>query len=209
MNAIEAQDFIDNTLKAMWPKWEPTGWQIIKWKETLEHCDFEASKRSIEYWYSESVRPGREPVLGIFNKIKCLDANWKRPDNEPYLLFALAPMDDLTKKKNFFNKERPADHIIEEMAERSRNRAEGIYGGERVVLRMWESKEPEPITDGRVGQDAREAVEEMYFDGPDCPERRFVESGVAMRSCMKTVDEAIAPPKKQAIRARMTEGRLQ
>ena len=49
MNAIDAQSFIDNVLKEMWPEWKPTDWVMKKWKETLEICDFAASKRSLEH----------------------------------------------------------------------------------------------------------------------------------------------------------------
>lgn len=195
MNAVLVQDFINNVLKEMWPKWAPTDWQIKFWKKTLERCNFEASKRSLESWYAEADRPGREPILGVFNKIKCLEAGWKRTESEPKLLFALAPLVNLTKKRNFLHPIRPADYVIEEMAERHRAKAEELYGGDWVVIRLWESKPVDYEDNGLRGMAARKAVEKVYLDGPDCPEKRFVESGIKMRDCIKTVDNAIAPPK--------------
>ena len=192
MNTIEAEDFLDNVLKAMWPDWKPTHWQVKKWKQTLEICDFEASKRAIENWYAEADRPGREPVLGVFNKIKCLRSGFKRSEPEPELLFAIAPLSNLNKKTNFFDVKRPADSVIEEMAEWNRKRAERLYGGDWVVLRLWESP-PKPEYDGPWGQEAKDAVEKMFLDGPDCKEKRWLQRvGMDLSGGgLKTVDEAI------------------
>ena len=198
MNVIEAQDFVDTVLKEMWPEWKPTAWQIKKWKQTLEICDFDASKRSLENWYAESERPGRAPILGVFNKIKCLQSDFKRSEPDAELLFAIAPLSDLNKKTNFFSVKRPADSVIESMAERDRLRAQELYGGDWVVLRLWEAA-PKSEYDSPRGQEARDAVEKMFLDGPDCPQKSWLQKyGMDFTGAgLKTVDEAIESKKQR------------
>ncbi len=173
MNVIEAQDFFDNIVKEMWPHWEPTDWQRTKWMSTFAICDFYQSKRKLEQWYSDSERPGREPTLGIFNKIKVLDPNCDIHRPEPILWFELAPQHDLTARDGFYSMTDPGKETIERMADWFRERANEIHGFDWVVIRTWEQKKP-PMDDAILDAEGRIKIADEILAGPDCPGRRFL-----------------------------------
>lgn len=143
MTESEAQGFIDNFLKEMFPKWELTDWQLKQWYNTLRKCEYAGSKRGMESWYAETTRPGRGPVLGIFNTIKVCE---QRDESkcEPVPIFALARPDDFDKQMRFSwsRLPLPSPGICEAMSERYREKASALYGIDFVVVRLWE-KEPE------------------------------------------------------------------
>ena len=148
MNAIDAQGFIDNVLKEMWPDWRPTDWQLKAWKNTLLRCHYAESKRAIEDWYVRADRPGRGPVLGIFNKIKVFDSGFRIASREPELLYQLTKLTEsaaLGRRHNFFGTVRPSDSDIEAQAERDRVRSERLYGGQWVVIRCWEGVKADEV----------------------------------------------------------------
>lgn len=173
MNALEANDFIDNVLKEMWPKWEPTDWQLKAWKIMLLRCDFEGSKRAIEYWYGDTDRPGREPILGTFKKIKVADINCAVEHRQPLLLFRIAPLDSKAAGQAFYSMEALAPYEIEDRAEKMRKKFDKMYKGDFVVIRSWEKQDARQ-DDGLRGQDAKDKVEADILAGPDCSEKRFL-----------------------------------
>ena len=94
MTDTEAKGFIDNFLKEMFPMWKPTDWQLKQWFQGLLRCDYEGSKRGMQNWYTEASRPGREPILGIFNQVKKCEPI-DREQYEPVKVFTLARPDNL------------------------------------------------------------------------------------------------------------------
>ena len=201
MNAIDAQDFIQNVVKELWPDWTPTDYLTKLWNESLANCDFEDSKRALRVWYAESVRPGKDPVLGIFNKIKVKTDGTVRVCSNPLRLFGLSRIDRLDRVRGFYvssEKKRPENLEIEQMAEQARRKSELLYGGQWVVIRDWEGKEQE-LDDGLRGRPAREKAEELVLAGSDSPGRRFlIGLGRPLRDAdlcpvMKTVDDDNIP----------------
>jgi len=191
MTAIEVGDFL-NFLREMFPDWKPTDWQLKTWQETLEHCEFEGSRRGMKNWHAEATRVGKDPILGIFNKVKVVD---KRTINahDPILLFAIARLDKLERETKVFHPRPPipADHVIEQMADWTRQRAENMYGGDWVVIRHWENKAIPP-DDGLRGDEARKKAEQIVLSGPDSPGKRFLLAGGSIsRPVLKSVPGAL------------------
>lgn len=143
MTELEAQEFIDNFLKELFPKWNPTDLVMKLWYGKLLKCDSDGSKKGFLSWYDETTRPGREPVIGIFNMVK-VGRKIKPGEFDPVLTFALAKLENLNRQSKFFSPHLPlpASHELENISERCRKRANVLYGGEHVVVRHWE-KDPE------------------------------------------------------------------
>ena len=142
MTDDEAQGFIDNFLKEMFPKWEPTDWQLKQWYNTLKRCEYAGSKRRMESWYAETTRPGRGPILGIFNAVSVSEPRDESKD-DPVPIFALARPDNFEQQMRFFwsRPPLPSPGICEAMSERYRERASALYCIDFVVVRFWDAEE--------------------------------------------------------------------
>ena len=153
MNQI--QEFIKEVLQGLWPDWEPTDMEMVLWSEKLQKCDYSATKKAMCDWHIKQERLGRRPVIAKMKSLfmRKIDAQQER-DNEPVLLYILVKEHlfekGLRKGLNFSANKRSAipkdSNIIEEQAERMREKANQMYGCNHIILRHWEKEfEPAPF----------------------------------------------------------------
>jgi len=167
----EAQDFVDNIIKGLWPKWEPSDAQYRIWVKMLCKYDFLKSQEKLERWFGATEKPSREPVMGIIKKFLVPEGGREKKD--PTLLFALRPADGGRETKFFISGDMPDVESIEREAERCRRQAENSYGRDYVIIRYWETPEAS-VDDGLRGPEALEMAKAEILAGPDTPGKRFL-----------------------------------
>lgn len=205
MEATMAQQFVDDVLRQMWPKWEPTDWEVGFWLRVLARYDYAGSLKGLEGWFSETTKPGTKPVVGVFNRVAVADKDLAPPP-EPVLLFGLAQLGKLDEEQKFYisSPPIPVKPEIERLAEKARDRAEEIYGGDWVIVRHWDQDDTPLEDDGLQGEEALKRAEDIILAGPDTPGKKFLlEHGRSkdiqemVEKAEREVDKAVADPREK------------
>jgi len=149
MTKEESWKFIHEVLKGLWPDWETSDMEGDLWSQKLRECDYHATKISIKNWYISQQNPGRRPIIGKMKKLfmKAVDKQ-QQEDNEPVLLYTIVDeslyergiktgMNYTANKRSAMPKD---PQVIEEQAERMREKANRMYGENHIILRHWESE---------------------------------------------------------------------
>ena len=161
MTSQEAENFINTELKGLWPDWNPTDAEVRLWLQELMKVDYFPTKSGIDNWYIRQTTTYKRPRLGrlrpLFRKI--ISEKERREQNEPVLLYTIVKESNIVERsfKDFRSGENveytsmigqefsvgrrdmlPADpRIIEQEAERERERFNEFYGGNHVIIRNW------------------------------------------------------------------------
>lgn len=163
MTPEEAKNFIEQELKGLWPDWNPTDAEFRLWQRELEKVDYNLTKNSINNWYIRQERTRKRPFLGQLRKLfkkTAATIEEQRESSEPVLLYEIVKESNIVKR--FFKDHRtsedieytshpgqafslgcrddlPTDpHIIEDEAERMRQKFNEFYGGNHIIYRYWE-----------------------------------------------------------------------
>lgn len=85
MTQNEAQNFIKDVLKGLWPEWNATDIQLTNWMQKLRGCDYQRAKFAVEnVWRSETIQHRRPPQGRIFEALsQCVDRNRQEKSELP------------------------------------------------------------------------------------------------------------------------------
>lgn len=142
MTNLEADKFMDDVVKRLYPEFKPNDLQFENWKKRLFYYDYGRAKKCIEDFVFSSSTNYKEPPAGkIFHefdakKAKNIQTNEKKELN---LLFEIV-QDGRKKGQKFYQMKMPSEqNNIEEYAENYREKFDGLYGGNHYVIRHWEN----------------------------------------------------------------------
>ncbi len=163
MTSQEAENFIEQELKGLWPDWNPTDAEFRLWQRELEKVDYNLTKGSVSNWYIAQERHRKRPILGQLRRLfrkTAANVEELRKASEPVLLYEIVKETNIVKRtykdpktsedigytshvgQRFFMNCRdnlPADpHNIEAEAEWKRQQFNEIYGGNHIIYRHWE-----------------------------------------------------------------------
>jgi len=144
MTSNEAEQFIEQVLKGLWPRWQPHDEEIRGWKARLQHYDYEKSRASLNNLFFSSSTRGIEPPPGkIINALR--KARQKQIDKERgCVLFYTLVREHLfnagkRRGMKFYGKEGCDPAAIENEAENMREKCNALYGCNHIIIRNWET----------------------------------------------------------------------
>ena len=93
MTDEDANDIIENVMKAHWPKWEFAGQELRVWIEELRKFDYETAKTAINELYKawESPRYPKMPI--VIGNIRKLAKLQRRAESRLVQLFTICKQD--------------------------------------------------------------------------------------------------------------------
>jgi hypothetical protein len=175
MQNNKAMEIID-ILKAYYPRWSADDMEIDNWVKRLVHYDYHRSKAIIENMFFETTSRHIEPSPGkIFEALRTKALVSKVVKVEPICLFVLFK-EDIEAQKGFYisSSHIPEQPIIEQQAERMREKFNELYGGNWII--QYAKIPPEPPEDnGLRGAAARDKAFENILNGPDSPSKHWLQ----------------------------------
>lgn len=180
MDRNDADRFVANVLVSLWPDWKPGEANIKLWVRKLELYEYSEAKRIVSDFKAESQISYKFPPTGKLLKRLSIYARKKEKGrkHEPTLLYEIFREDNLKQKQAFYSgsDERVLQNkeLIEQEAERNREKMCQMYEGNWIILRHWEGATA-TNDDGLRGDEARKRAEEIILAGLDTPRRRFLQ----------------------------------
>lgn len=144
MNETEAQNFIEQVLKGLWPDWEPTDAQYGLWVRRLLRFQFYKAKDALEKWFCETQRTYKIPpinnILKYLSAKKAWDSSKAQP--EAVKVFELYDQENPRRRISFWESSLEAlkkrdPHEIEQEAQRKRLGCNSMYSGNFVLIMDW------------------------------------------------------------------------
>ena len=145
MTKIESNQFVDVILKGFWPRWDPSKIEVEAWLERLWPYDYQSAKTAVNNLVFGLQSRGVEPPCGrIMNALKA-GRQQQTERNEPRLLYTIVaervaklyseyPASKFGMKFSMpGNKPAPDKQLIEQDAERNRERANQLYGENHII----------------------------------------------------------------------------
>ena len=171
MNEIEIGTFIDHHIKALWVDWEPTDIEAGDWNVFLGGLDFDKAVKSFAFWRTSRKKgKGREPLIAFLRPaMERARLDHGTGGQEWVEVYRLRRPGGIGRP--FMAKSMPSPPECLKQAEAMRDRYVGCYGGEWVIVRLWEEDIPDS---GLRGREAEQAVFDKILAGPDCKEQRWV-----------------------------------
>lgn len=217
MTRNEFNAFVEDQLRARWPKWQPTPALLDDWYSVLRYHSTEVATTAVQDHRLSDKATAFEPK--IYEISKLLAHNRSGSDIAqlgsvwvPWVRCLAGPPEHLdwqgrewVRLEYRFSGQANNRRHVSQAAARSAAEIQATYGGQWCGVARPEGQLPE-IQPDLQRTEAREWVERHILDGPDGPGRRFLQQHGDVSAAV--VAEALAvpttpPPKHTATRAEL------
>lgn len=142
MTDTQAIELIETVFAAHWPNWTFSEEETAVWIQHLRRYDFARAKQAINNYYMAQTRQGKPAPGNLLNALRKNAAIYsERTVNEPVKLFEIIAEGRERGQGFFATPPLPADQVIEDTAERYREKFNVLYAPNHIVLRCWEQQQ--------------------------------------------------------------------
>jgi hypothetical protein len=141
MTGMEAETFVREILKGLWPRWNPNEEELRGWTNRLKAYDYEKSRSIVNNLFFLEKSRGIDPPAGKI--LKALRKQSKAKQCDPILLYTLVRQNIFNKGRKsgmrfYANDDNMASQVIEQEADKVREQCDAMYNCKHMILRHWE-----------------------------------------------------------------------
>ena len=173
MNDNQANDIIENVMKAHWPNWVFKGQELFVWMKELRKFDYETAKEAINDLYIKWDSNRYPKMAHIMASIRGL-CNARRQANKRLVaLFVITRQNGTPRWFPFTGDVNTPREEVEKQAEDLRQEANRLYQGSQHIVHYLNTDEEEDT--GYYGPDARDKAFADILNGPDSKTKRWLQ----------------------------------
>jgi len=177
MTDLQAQNIIENCLKAHWPYWDFKGQEYVVWVQELRKFDHDTAKTAIDELY-KGWNSNRYPKMPQIMAAIRTESKRNREPVECVAVFTIEREDGRQRWNPFWGNPRIPRPELERRAEVLVNEANRMHPNDRHIICWHVDEDGNSLNANKeqyYGPDAKERAFGAILNGPDTKTRRWLE----------------------------------
>ena len=166
MTDMQAEQIINEVMKAHWPNWNFAGQELRVWIEELRKYDYETAKNAINELYKSWEKDRYPKMPHILGSIRRHAQARRRADKRLVPLFEITRQDGTRRWWPFVGDANSPRELVSRRAEQIQQQANRLYPTDKHIVFYLNTEEKEELK-GDYGPGARQRAIDSILAGPD------------------------------------------